>query len=275
MASAMALGAVRIAGALLAGYVLLVGLLYWRQYSLLYQASRVSAVDALRIAGERRLRRWPGGEVRAYIREVPDARATVVVFHGNAGTALDRDYLADALEPLGVRVVLAEYPGYGERPGELGEASLAADAAATLAAARAAFPGPLIGWGESLGAGVLASAMAMRPGLVDGLVLLTPWDRLAGPAQHHYPYLPVRWMLRDTYDTVGNLAGYRGPKVVLVAEHDQVIPARFGEALYAALDAPKHRHVFVGAGHNSWPADARETWWRRVVEQILPPPGQS
>ena len=47
-----------------------------------------------------------------------------------------------------------------------------------------------------------------------GLVLITPWDRLGHVASHHYPWLPVRWLLRDKYDTAARLASFDRPVMV-------------------------------------------------------------
>jgi hypothetical protein len=68
----------------------------------------------------------------------------------------------DALVPLGLRVILAEYPAYGPRTGDLGEASLVADAERTIALAHSRYGGPLLIIGESLGAGVAAAASARQ-----------------------------------------------------------------------------------------------------------------
>lgn len=251
---------------LLVAYGLLVAFVFLRQETLLYLPQALSVETAAATARQRALTIWNTGSLRGYVRLPPTgaSRGTIVVFHGNAGHAIDRDYYADALVPLGYRVVLAEYPGYGEKPGALGEASLVADAVETLDAARKAFPGPLIAWGESLGAGVIGAALAARPGLVDTVVMLTPWDSLAAVAGHHYPYLPVRWLLRDRYDTAANLQTFAGPTVVLIAEHDRTIPSVHGRRLFESLAGKKHLRIFVGADHNSWPAEPTESWWGEV-----------
>ena len=57
-----------------------------------------------------------------------DIKGTIIILYGNAGTAANRAYSATALGSLGYRVILAEYPGYGARKGELGEASFVNDA---------------------------------------------------------------------------------------------------------------------------------------------------
>lgn len=216
---------------------------------------------------------WPGADdYRGLLREpAGPARGSVVLFHGNAGHAGHRAWYADELTRLGLRVILAEYPGYGPRPGPLGEAALVADAAQTLALARQRFAGPLLLAGESLGAGV-AAALARGPTRIDGLLLVTPWDTLRNVARHHYPWLPVGWLLRDRYDSVANLAGFGGRVLVVVAERDSIVPARSGKALHEALAQPKRLAVIPGADHNDWPDRIDAAWWRGVVDFLLPQP---
>lgn len=196
-------------------------------------------------------------------------RATAIVFHGNAGHAGHRAHYASALTRLGLRVILAEYPGYGPRGGALGEDRLVADAERTIAAAHERYGAPLLLVGESLGAGVAAAATAGQRDRVAGLLLLTPWDRLENVARHHYPWLPLGWLLRDRYDSVANLAMFRGPVLVAVAERDRIVPARYGRALHRALPDPRRLAVIPGADHNDWLDHIDGDWWRRAVDYLL------
>lgn len=210
---------------------------------------------------------WPAaGDYRGLLREpATPARGTVVLFHGNAGHAGHRAWYGDALTRLGLRVILAEYPGYGARTGQLGEESLVADAKATLALARKQFGGPLLVAGESLGAGVAAQSGVDA----DALLLITPWDKLKNVASYHYPWLPTGLLLRDRYDSVARLAEYHGRIVVVVAEGDALVPARFGRALYDGLPQPKALFPIPGAGHNDWFEHVDAAWWRQVSDFLL------
>jgi len=247
-------------------YALLVGLVTWQQERLLYLPARATA-QQLQSGG---LRAWPAtGELRALLAEPPAARATVIVFHGNAGHAGDRGYFVQALVPLGLRVLLAEYPGYGPRAGSPGEQVLVEDARRTIALAREQFGGPLILVGESLGAGVAAAAAARLPSDVDGLLLITPWDRLVHVAQHHHPWLPVRRLLRDRYDSAAHLAATPLPVVVVVAERDRIVPPDFGRALHAAAAGPKRLVVIADADHNDWIVRVDARWWRDVTAALM------
>ena len=252
--------------AMLAACLVVLAAIYLAQDRLLYFPARDS-VERITAGG---LQPWPSAqEFRGVSAEPPGAaRGTVIVFHGNAGHAGHRDYYVRALAPLGLRVILAEYPAYGPRTGELGEASLVADAGATIALAHRQHGGPLLVLGESLGAAVAAGAAAAHPEQVSGLLLITPWDRLAHVASHHYPWLPVRWMLRDDYDSVARLASFRKPAVIVVAERDTIVPARFGIALHGALKGPRHLLTIPGSEHNDWVGRVDAAWWRDVIATL-------
>lgn len=217
------------------------------------------------------LRAWPDAHAfRGLAAEPPvPARATAIVFHGNAGHAGHRNHYAAMLPPLGLRVILAEYPGYGPRAGRPGEAAFAADAIGTVELAHRLHGAPLVLIGESLGAAVAAQAAAARPELVAGLLLLTPWDRLDRVAAHHYPRLPVRWFLHERYDSAAHLASFARPVAVVVAAADCVVPTPFGESLHAVLSGPKRLFRIEGAGHNDWPARLDAAWWREVLGFLL------
>ena len=217
------------------------------------------------------LRPWPSAEdFRGWVAEpAAGALRTAVVFHGNAGHAAHRAFYAQALVPLGFRVILAEYPGYGPRAGAPSEASLVADAAQTLGRAHQQYGAPVLVIGESLGAGV-ASAVALRQkAAVAGLLLITPWDRLDNVAAHHYPWLPVRWMLRDRYDSVEHLKTFDRPVVVVVAERDSIVPPQFGTALHASLAGPKRLLVVEGSDHNDWFDRLGAGWWQAAIDAAL------
>ena len=194
------------------------------------------------------------------------AKGTVLIFHGNAGTALDRTYYVGALGRLGYRALLAEYPGYGSRLGKPGENLFCEDAVESIRLALREFGRPLYLLGESLGCGVVSAAVASCNQSIDGLVLITPWDSLTHLATDKYWFLPVRWMLKDTYDNVANLAGYHGPVAVILAGQDEIIPNRLTRHLYETLREPKRLWTFPNAGHNSWPSSPDEPWWREMMD---------
>jgi pimeloyl-ACP methyl ester carboxylesterase len=266
---------------LLAFYGILVVFAYLAQERMLYFPSRATRRQTVESAAQWGLVLWPEGAGDYYglvSMTPPDAhRGTVLVWHGNAGSAVHRAHYVQALHGLGFRVVVIEYPGYGARSGEVGEASFVRDALRAAYLAQEEFGGPLYVWGESLGCGVAsavaAAAVAADPELdVRGAVMLTPWDSLPRLAQRLYWYLPARWLVRDRYDNVRNLAGFGGPVAVLMAARDEVIPNEHTVRLYDSLPGEKRLWVFDHAGHNSWPASPDAGWWAEVMEYVGQPP---
>ncbi|APR39433.1 alpha/beta hydrolase [Paraburkholderia sp. SOS3] len=240
------------------------------QDRLLYFPEKAAVPDV--VSGE--FRAWPTpAAFRGLVAEPRGAaRGTAIVFHGNAGHAGHRAQYAAALTRLGLRVILAEYPGYGPRDGDPGERRLAADAEQTIALAHDLYGAPLLIVGESLGAAVAASVASRERERIAGLLLVTPWDCLEHVAAYHYPWLPVKWLLRDRYDSARQLGSFDRPVVVVTAQRDSIVPVRFGEALYEALSGPKRLIVVKDAGHNDWIGYVDESWWREVIAFLLDRP---
>ena len=262
---AMTIGKI-IARLLLAALAVVVGGAMLQDY-LLYFPEKAT-VDRLTSAN---LRAWPGQhDFRGlYAESAGTARGTAIVFHGNAGHAGHRAFYGAILTRLGLRVILAEYPGYGPRPGRPSERNLVEDAEKTIVAAHEAYGTPLLLVGESLGAAVAAAAGRRQREKVAGMWLITPWNSLDSLAAHHYPWLPVRWLLRDRYDNVASLASFDHPVVVTVAERDSIVPMRFGLGLYESLRSRKHLEVVKGADHNDWMNRLDEHQWREAIEFLL------
>ena len=192
-----------------------------------------------------------------------------VVFHGNAGHAGHRRYYVDQLTPLGLRTILAEYPGYGPRSGSPSEPVLISDGVDIVKRAYQQYGGPVWLIGESLGAGVAAAVLESVPSLVQGIVLITPWNRLMDVAALHYPFLPVRWLLKSDYDSVAALHEFTGPKLVIVAENDSIVPAELGVDLFEKTSQPKRLVTIKRAGHNDWISHVEPEFWQNSMNWLI------
>jgi pimeloyl-ACP methyl ester carboxylesterase len=263
----------RVAALLGAGFVGFCLLLYWRQEAMLFFPEQASLATVRHEASNAGFRLWPEetASYRALLAEPPGpVVATCIVWHGNAGSARQRDYLTGPLLQLGLRVIVAEYPGYGARPpGNRREAALAAEAKALTIDVKQHFGGPVILLGESLGA-AMAAAVAGDPAIaVTGVVMITPWHDLAAVGRVHYPWLPVGLLLRDRFDNAAALQDYRGPLVVVTAAADEIIPAAEGRRLYQALPTPAKRFYEIpDAYHNDWVERATPGAWQEWLHVI-------
>jgi pimeloyl-ACP methyl ester carboxylesterase len=239
------------------------------QRRLLYFPERTDREAAERRARALGLEPWTdGGVLLGWRARTPGARGRLVVFHGNAGSALDRVSIARAFAraapALPLDVYLAEYPGYGPCPGDPTQPALLSAARAAIAAARREGGGPLLVVGESLGSAV-ALAAAEAPHEVDGLVLVTPLASVPAVARRHYPLVPA-FLLRDRWRVDEALPRYGGPVAFLVAGRDEVVFADLGVALHDAYPGRKAMWVEEGATHNGLDWHPDRARWREVVE---------
>lgn len=255
-----------------AGLVLVVALM---QRRLLFLGPKVSTADLATLATENQMIPWLNGAGRRIGWQRPARRKTaqgcVLITHGNAGTAVGRDYLADPLQDaLPLDVFILEYPGYGDRPGDPSQATLlsAASEAADLLAGRP----PLFLVGESLGCGVAAHLAGQLGSRVSGVLLIVPYNRMTAVAAAHYPWLPVRWMMRDPFPAEQWLSGYHGPVAFLIAGADRVIPSALALALYRDYPGTKRLWEVAGADHEDV-LDQPPSWWREVGEFWKAGPG--
>jgi uncharacterized protein len=157
----------------------------------------------------------PGGE----------PASTVLATPGNAGNRALRDPLAQGLTRRGHAVLLLEYRGYGGNPGRPHEDGLLTDALAAhdhLRGRDDVDEGTLVYLGESIGTGVATALAAARPPAV--LVLRSPFPDLAEVGRGHYPFLPVRTLLRERFEIAEQLRGYGGPLLVVAGGRDSIVP---------------------------------------------------
>jgi uncharacterized protein len=180
----------------------------------------------------------------------PRTPMAVLVAPGNGGSREGRAGLAEELSERGLAVLLMDYRGYGGNPGSPTEEGLAADAVAASEALEALGypPERTIYFGESLGTGVVAALHARRPPA--GMVLRSPFTELAAVGAHHYPFLPVRLLLRDRFRVVEHLSSSDVPVTVIYGDHDTVVPSALSASVADAAPALAERVVISGADHN-------------------------
>jgi uncharacterized protein len=159
--------------------------------------------------------------------------------------------LARALASAGLAVLLFDYRGYGANPGRPSEQGLARDVRAAhrfLIEEADGAPERLLYYGESLGAAVVTELATEQPPA--GLVLRSPFVDLASVGRLHYPFLPVKTLLRDRYPLADQLARVHVPTTVVYGSRDSIVPPEQSRAV-AAVAAGETRVVEIAsADHN-------------------------
>lgn len=235
--------------------VVVVGLLWTFQRRLVYlpDAGPVpAAADVLPGGRDVELATADGLTLGAWFVPGPTADApTVLVANGNGGHRGVRAPLARALSDAGLGVLLFDYRGYGGNPGSPSEAGLALDvrAARDWLLTDGGVPAErLLYYGESLGAGVVTELAVAHPPA--GLVLRSPFVDLAAVGSEHYPFLPVRLLLRDRYPVAELVSRVEVPTTVVLGTADSIVPPEQSREVARAA-GQLHRTVEVpGADHN-------------------------
>jgi uncharacterized protein len=201
--------------------------------------------------------------------EAPAPNGTLVLFHGNGGTALDRGFYLKPFMDLGFRIILAEYPKYGGRAGKVGEKPFVAAGSETVRLAYEQYKEPLYLAGESLGCGVSAAVAKQTSVPVAGIILITPWDTLASVAKSLFPFLPVKLVLTDKYDSIENLKSFKNKISVVGAQRDEILPIKHAINLYNALPEDRKRMwIIKGASHNDWPMFTDASLFKEITDFV-------
>lgn len=239
-------------------YVLIIALMYHYQRSILYFTHVASDEDRKTYVSKYEqvsVETKDGLSLKSYFRppQTKD-KPVILVFHGNASTAVWKAYEMEPYVEKGYGVWLAEYRGYDANPGQPSEEGLYMDGEAYLSSERLTKDyarNPLIVFGESLGSGVTSEMVHRNPDRVAGVILKVPFDSLLEVASTRYPFvIGMSYLLKDQYRSIEKLSNWPMPKLFLVAGKDEVVGAKGGKRLFEAAPEPKQLVVIDEARHN-------------------------
>lgn len=240
-------------------YLIATLFLFVKQRSLLYfPMPETNAADAEAVwleSPERRLKLWQLGQ----------GNTALIYFGGNAESIeMNIPEFRQLLPDL--TVYLVNYRGYGGSSGEPSEAALLNDALAVYDEFRSVYDRIFV-MGRSLGSGIASYLAANRP--VERLLLVTPYDSIARVAQSHYPLFPVKWLLKDRFDSYRWAAKINSEVMLLIAEQDQVIPRRYSLDFADAMRLTDPQIVVIPAtDHNS--IGAHPLYREKLAEFLTP-----
>lgn len=192
--------------------------------------------------------------------------AWILDCHGNAGniSSFGRPRWAAWMREQGINVFQFDYRGFGESGGTPNERGLYADAEAAyahLVDSLGVAPDRIVIYGHSLGSGV-ATHLATRVQAA-GLILEGAFTAAADRGQELYPWLPVRLLSSNHFDSIARIRGITIPKLFIHAPDDDVIPYAHGQRLYEAADPPK-RFLTVAGGHEHAFEKDRERYYAAI-----------
>ncbi len=237
-----------------ASYVGLALFMYFRQSKYVYFPARELGLTpaAAGLAYEDiEIRTSDGETIHGWFIPHPQARATLMFCHGNAGNIANRIDSIWRFHDLGMNVCIFDYRGYGRSTGTPSEEGTYRDAEAVwnwLTGTRGVAANGVAVFGESLGGAVAAwVAEHKQPG---ALILESTFTSVPDAAARLYPFLPVRWLCRIRYNTLARMPGIGCPVLVAHSADDEMIPFEHGQKLFQAAHEPKVFLTMRGTHNN-------------------------
>ncbi|MFC1683883.1 alpha/beta hydrolase [Pseudomonadota bacterium] len=202
-------------------------------------------------------------------------RGTLLFFHGNAGNISHRLDSIAIFHRLGLNVLIFDYRGYGRSTGKPSEQGTYRDAEAAwrhLVDQRGIPSREILLFGRSLG-GAVATWLAGRVEPA-GLIVESSFSSVPDMAAELYPWLPVRWLARISYDSKGRIGEVNTPVLIVHSTADEIIPFHHGQALFEAATEPKTM-LEISGGHNDGFLVSREKYQLgiyRFLDQVFKAP---
>lgn len=178
---------------------------------------------------------------------------TVLVCHGNAeNVAQSSAWTGDRLRhELSADVFVFDYRGFGKSEGSPTEPGVLADAEAALdwlCQKTGKSPDEIIIVGHSIGGGPAVHLAAKCNCKL--LVLQRTFSSLPDVAQFHYPWLPVRPLMRNRFPSVDRIKQYHCPLFQSHGDQDTVVPIDVAKKLFAAAPSQQKKFLEIGGmGH--------------------------
>tara|TARA_A100001011_G_scaffold407_1_gene523 strand:- start:1884 stop:2684 length:801 start_codon:yes stop_codon:yes gene_type:complete len=237
---------------LILAYVIVIIFVYLYQRNLLYHPSENNYQDAkiqfnyeeifIKVDEKIKLKSW-------IIKKDFIKFKTLVIFHGNAGHLSNRIYKINELNKLDINILLISWRGFSGNKGSPTEKNLYQDAESAIKwlNEQKIDNKKIILYGESLGSGV-AIEMAKKNNF-NSIILESPFTSIENSAKIYYPYLPVRLLLKDKYDSISKIKMVNTPILIMHGKMDDIVPFSMGKELFEKANNPKYSYFTSDDGH--------------------------
>jgi len=167
---------------------------------------------------------------------------TLLFFQGNAGKIDNRVYKLNEFSKLNINYLIFAYRGFSGNEGKPSEKGLYKDARAAKywLNLNNVQDNEIILYGESLG-GAIAVDLAKEFDF-SGIILESPFTSMIDMAKKYYPYLPVKLILKDKYETIRKLDKINSPILIMHGGKDTIVPFEMGLKIYEIANSPKYKY---------------------------------
>ena len=95
----------------------------------------------------------------------------------------------------------------------------------------------IILYGESLGTGVAVEIGQTNK--FNSIILESPYTSMEKAAKIYYPYLPVKLLLKDKYNSEKKIKNIKTPILIMHGKRDNIVPFYMGKRLFEIANKPK------------------------------------
>lgn len=238
-------------------YIAAFALIWYARISLIYPFTINPTHQTPAQAGaprllEKMLTTKDGNTLVLWVKPARASKATVLYFHGNAGSLSGRAQRFNRLINRGYGVVAMAYRGSSGSTGQPSEEAITKDSLLlrnSLSQVLGKEPkGKIIYYGESLGTGVATKLATTIP--PDALILEAPYTSVVNLAAKSMPIFPIRAVLDQRWETETHIKQVKSSTLILHGTDDQVIPYAHGKAIFALSPAPNKQMKTLKGGHH-------------------------
>tara|TARA_B100001123_G_C15124059_1_gene952581 strand:+ start:131 stop:967 length:837 start_codon:yes stop_codon:yes gene_type:complete len=174
---------------------------------------------------------------------------TILFLHGNAGTLENRIYKINQFKEINVNFLIFAWRGFSGNKGKPTEKGLYEDARSAIRwlNSKGVEKKNIIIYGESLGTGV-ATEIAQNKNFA-GLILEAPFTSMIDAGKEKYPFLPVKLLLKDKYESSKKIKNIYSPILVMHGKADKIIPFYMGKKIYELANNPKYSYFSENDDH--------------------------
>jgi fermentation-respiration switch protein FrsA (DUF1100 family) len=167
---------------------------------------------------------------------------TILFLHGNAGALENRIHKINHFENMDINFLIIAWRGFSGNKGKPTEKGLYEDARSAVRwlEKEGVMKKDIVIYGESLGTGV-ATEIVQNNNFA-GLILESPFTSMIDAAKNKYPFLPIRFLLKDKYESNKKIKNIKSPLLIMHGEVDKIVPFWMGKKMYDIANEPKYSY---------------------------------
>ena len=169
-------------------------------------------------------------------------KKTILFLHGNAGNLDNRIDKLNFLGNMDINFLIISWRGYSGNPGNPSETGLYKDALGGIEwlNKKGISNDRIILYGESLGTAI-TTEVAQNENFA-GIILEAPFTSMVDLGQKIYPIFPVKFLLKDKYESKNKIKNIKSPILVLHGRKDKIVPFYMGEKIFEMANSPKFKY---------------------------------